>query len=97
MLQEEINRKRSGYEGFIQGTFTKIDTKTIKHIDLLGVATAIDKLIASGTFCINDIRIAVGDEPIDEPWAWQHFMTKNYSTVEDLLKALEAGGGENIE
>ena len=33
-LQEEINRKRSGYSGFSQGTFIKIDTKTIKHIDL---------------------------------------------------------------
>ncbi|AKL96632.1 phage portal protein, HK97 family [Clostridium aceticum] len=92
MLHEEINRKRSGYEGFRQGTFLKIDTKTIKHIDLLSVATSIDKLISSGAFCINDIRIAVGDEPINEPWAWQHFMTKNYSSVEELLKALEGGG-----
>lgn len=91
MLQEEANRKRSGYAGFSQGTYMKIDTKTIKHIDLLSVSSAIDKLIASGAFCINDIRLAVGDEPIDEPWAWQHFMTKNYSTVADILAALEGG------
>lgn len=93
MLQEEINRKRNGYEGFIKGTYLKIDTKCIKHVDLLSVATAIDKLIGSGAFCINDIRKAVGDEVIDEPWAWQHFITKNYETVENALKALE--GGEN--
>jgi hypothetical protein len=92
MLHEEINRKRSGYEGFTQGTFIKIDTKTVKHIDLLSVATSIDKLISSGAFCINDIRVAVGDQPIDEPWAKQHFMTKNYSTVEDLLKMLNEEG-----
>lgn len=91
MLQEEANRKRSGYAGFSQGTYMKIDTKTIKHVDLLSVSTAIDKLIASGAFCINDIRGLVGDEPIDEPWAWQHFMTKNYSTVADILAALEGG------
>ena len=95
MLQEEINRKRNGYSGFSQGTYLKIDTKSIKHVDLLSVATAIDKLIGSGAFCINDIRKAVGDEPIDEPWAWQHFITKNYETVENALKALE--GGENGE
>lgn len=93
MLQEEINRKRNGYEGFSKGTYLKIDTKIIKHIDLLGVATAIDKLIASGCFTINDIREAVGDEPIDEDWANQHWMTKNYETVEKAMKALE--GGEN--
>jgi HK97 family phage portal protein len=91
MLSEEINRKRSGYSAYSQGTYTRIDTQTIKHVDLLGVAAAVDKLISSGCFCINDIRKAVGDEIIDEPWAWQHFITKNYSTVEDLLKALEGG------
>lgn len=95
MIQEEINRKRNGYDGFSKGTYIKIDTKCIKHVDLLSVATAIDKLIGSGAFCINDIRKAVGDEPIDEPWAWQHFITKNYETVENALKALE--GGENSE
>lgn len=91
MLSEEINRKRSGYSAYSKGTYTRIDTKTIKHVDLMGVAAAVDKLISSGCFCINDIRKAVGDEIIDEPWAWQHFITKNYSTVEDLLKALEGG------
>jgi HK97 family phage portal protein len=91
MLSEEINRKRNGYVAFEKGTYLRIDTKQIRHVDLLSVSTAIDKLISSGAFCINDIRKLVGDEPIDEPWAWQHFMTKNYSTVADLLKALEGG------
>lgn len=91
MLQEEINRKRSGYSGFIQGTYTKIDTKTIKHIDLLSVSNAIDKLIASGCFTPNDIRKVVGEETIDEDWANQFFMTKNYATIEELLKLLEGG------
>ena len=94
MIQEEINRKRSGYAGFSQGTYTKIDTKTIKHVDLLSVASSIDKLIGSGSFCINDIRKAVGDEPIDEPWANQHFITKNYETVEQALKVLEEGAAD---
>ena len=88
MLQEEINRKRSGYLAFSQGTYVEIDTKAIKHIDLLSVSTAIDKLIASGAFCINDIRKLVGEQIIDEPWAWQHWITKNYSSVEDLLNSL---------
>lgn len=95
MLQEEINRKRIGQAEFLKGTKVQIDTKTIKHIDLLSVATSIDKILASGGFCINDIRKAVGEEPIDEPWAWQHFMTKNYATVQELLDSLERG--DNIE
>jgi len=90
-LQEEANRKRSGYEGFVAGTYIQIDSKTIKHIDLLSVASSIDKLIGSGSFCINDIRKAVGEPEIDEPWAKQHFITKNYEIIEQALKALEGG------
>ena len=95
MLQEEINRKRNGYEGFIRGTYLKIDTSTIKHIDLFDVATAIDKLIGSGAFCINDIRKAAGQEPINEDWANQHWMTKNYETVQNALISLEGGEKNN--
>lgn len=95
MLQEEINRKRIGQSEFLKGTQVKIDTKTIKHIDLLSVATSIDKLISSGCFTINDIRKTVGDEPINETWENQFFMTKNYATVEELLNSLK--GSDNVE
>jgi len=89
MFQEEINRKRSGYSGHRDGTYLKIDTKSIKHIDLLSVASSIDKLIGSGVFNINDIKRVIGDEPIDEEWANKHFMTKNYSTIEEFLEELK--------
>lgn len=91
-LSEEIIRKRVGKTEFLKGTYLQIDTKAIKHVDLLSVSTAIDKIIGSGAFCINDIRKICGEAVIDEPWAWQHFITKNYSTVADLLAALDGGG-----
>lgn len=89
MLQEEINRKRNGLEGFRKKTYLQIDTKAIKHVDLLTVATSIDKLIGSGAFCVNDIRKATGESEIDAPWARQHFMTKNYAPSGELNNALE--------
>lgn len=95
-LQEEINRKRTGYNAYRQGTYLEIDSKAIKHIDLLSVSSSIDKLIASGAFCINDIRKLVGEPIIDEPWAWQHWITKNYSGVEDLLNSLGGDLTSNI-
>lgn len=93
MLQEEINRKRNGKKDYLAGTRLMIDTKAVKHIDLLSVATAIDKLVASGAFCINDIRKALGEEPINEPWAWQHWITKNYTRAEEAMEALPVTGG----
>lgn len=88
MLSEEINRKRYG-KGVLDGTRLQIDTKCVKHVDLLSVSTAIDKLIASGAFSVNDIRELVGEPKISEEWADQHFMTKNYQDVQSLLEALQ--------
>jgi HK97 family phage portal protein len=90
-LQEEVVRKRYGYDEFQKGNYLRIDTKTIKHIDLLSIATSIDKLISSSVFNVNDLRKAVNEPEINEPWANQHFITKNYSSVEAYLKELEGG------
>ena len=90
-IAEEINRKRYGFAEFKKGNYLKIDTKSILHVDLLSVSAAIDKLIASGAFTINDIRKLVNEEPIDEEYANTHFLTKNYSSIDDVLNALNAG------
>lgn len=89
-IQEEINRKRYGPTGLARGDYLQIDTSRMKHVDLLSSASSIDKLVSSGVVCINDIRALLGQPLITEDWAWQHFITKNYSTVADLL-ALEGG------
>ncbi|MDF1495219.1 phage portal protein [Caproiciproducens sp. CPB-2] len=88
MLEEEINRKRYGQSEFLKRNYMQIDTKSIKHIDLLSVSTSIDKLISSGAYSINDIRRLCNDEPIDADWANRHMITKNY-TVADLMATME--------
>ena len=94
MLQEEIIGKRYGQAEFTKGNYLKIDTKAIKHVDLLSVSTAIDKLISSGAFSVNDIRRICGETVIDEPWAYRHVMTKNYAPAGELLADVEGGGKE---
>lgn len=96
MIQEEINRKLYKKSGVLSGSGVHIDTKAIKHVDLLSVSSAIDKLIGSGAFCVNDIRTLVGEEAIDEPWARQHWMTKNYATADELLNIIDEMKGGNI-
>lgn len=88
MLMDEINRKRNGLEGFLRGDHIKIDTTTVKHIDIFDIATPVDKLISSGAFTINHILRILGEPEIEEDWANQHFITKNYSTIQDLLANL---------
>ena len=88
MIQQEINRKRSGYTGWKKGTHIRIDTLAVKHIDIFDIATPVDKLISSGAFTINDILEVIGKPRIEEEWANQHFMTKNYSIVQSILDEL---------
>ncbi len=51
-----------------------------------------DKLIGSGVFSVNDILKLLGRPIIDEPWAYQHYITRNYMPFEEALKALTGGG-----
>lgn len=89
-LQTEINRKRYG-KAVLRGDYLKFDTQHIKHIDLLEASSGIDKLVGSGVVCINDIRALLGQPLINEPWAWEHYITKNYSTVIEAMEAAEKG------
>lgn len=87
MMTEETTRKYSGtYDNWKKGNYTKVDTSTIKHIDILDVAEKVDKLISSGNCCIDETRKLTGFDPLNTEFSKQHFITKNYDTVENRLK-----------
>lgn len=91
MIEEEILRKRYGLAEMSKGRYIKINSKSIKHVDIFNIATSIEKLISSACFTINDMRRELGMPRIEEEWADRFFMTKNFSTIEELMKALEGG------
>lgn len=94
ILREEIMGKRYEIDDYQKGNYLKINTNTIKHVDIFDIATPIEKLVGSAVYCINDIRKLCGDPLIDEPWAWQHFMTKNFADMAELTNQME-GGAKN--
>lgn len=98
MIREEINRKLFGYYLVTSGTYIIASYASIRYTDLFEIAESIDKLISSGTFCINDIRVRLGLKEIDKPWAKQHWITKNYSPAEELLTGMvESEGKEDSD
>lgn len=103
MITKETTRKYSvTYEEWAKGNHTKVDTSTIKHLEILDVAEKADKLIASGTCCIDEVREVVGFDKLDTEFSKQHFITKNYDTVENRLLGdsqtnLNEGGEQNEE
>lgn len=89
-LQEEITRKRYKYEQWKNGNFLRVDSSAIIHFDLFDAAAAIEKIVGSGAFNINEVRRAAGQAPINEPWADKYFLTKNIAGIEEAKSAFEA-------
>ena len=94
-IQEETNRKHYGFDGWKDGSYVRVDSSSIRHFDLFGNAANVEKLVGSGAFTINDILRAAGQEPIDAPWANEHFLTKNIATMQEAVNALDGQKGGN--
>ena len=73
---QELTRKRFGLANWRQGSYLKVDSSNVGHFDLFDSAGAIEKLIGTG-WSYNDLLRKLGEPTLDEPWADQHFLTKN--------------------
>ena len=96
IIKNEINRKYYRKENVLAGTFLKIDTSKIANVNLTTLSNAADILFRTGVNTINDNLELLGREPINEEWANEHYVTKNYQSIVDL-KGGETDGTENIE
>lgn len=83
IIGEEATRKRYGKRAFINGSYIKVDTTCIRHIDIFNISEAFDKLIASGGYSIDDLRMKAGDTPLNTDWSRRHWITKNYQDIEN--------------
>lgn len=81
MIQTEINRKRYGKRQVQQGNYLQIDTTTVMHTDIFDIAEKIDKLIASGMYCIDELRKKLGDAPLNTEESKKYWITKNYQEI----------------
>lgn len=91
MIGEENTRKGYGKAAYLAGNYMKIDTTTIKHIDLFSISTAFDKLIASGGYSIDELRVKSGDVALNTEWSKKHWITKNYQDIENIEETAKGG------
>ena len=85
MINEELTRKTGTMEDYLDGTYFQMDTTMIMHVDIFEIADKIDKLISDGIYDIDEIRVKVGDSKLNTDFSTQHWMTKNYAKIEDVL------------
>lgn len=96
MIQTEINRKRYGKNAILQKNYLKIDTTSVMHTDIFDIAEKIDKLIASGMYCIDELRRKLGDEELGTDDSQRHWITKNYESIGiDSAEGGEQDDGED--
>ena len=86
-ISDELNAKLFTREEFLAGR--KIEIKRISYNNIFDVASAVDKLRASGTFNGNELREELGAERVEDEMMDQYFITKNYIELSDAIK-----GGE---
>ena len=96
-LQEEITRKRYGFDEWKKGNFVRMDSSSIIHFDLFANAANVEKLVGSGAFSVNDVLRAANQAPIGEDWANEHFLTLNIAKIQEAAQQLSAKKGDNAE
>ena len=94
-LQEEINRKRYGYEAMRRGDYLRVDTSGILHFDMFANAGNLAKVVGSAVFTVNDILRAAGLPTIPETWADEHYLTKNIATLSESVTSVSGAKGGN--
>ena len=88
LLEDGFNATLVGKEDFLKGEYVKFNRLNINHKDLIDKASGWDKLISNG-FSFNQLCKFLGLPTINEKWADEHYITKNYANVK--------GGAEDEE
>ncbi len=91
LLETEITRKMYGYDAYVKGSYLSIDTSRLEVTGVFDMAEKVDKLIACGVYSIDEARRKTGEPELGTPEAQKHFITKNYSEIQ------QEGGEENAE
>ncbi|WP_433943471.1 phage portal protein [Paenibacillus sp. SN-8-1] len=86
-IRDELNAKLISRQDYMNGM--KVDVLGVSEMNPLEVATAVDKLRASGVYNGNEIRMKLGDEPVDNSALDEYVLTKNYQRAAE--QSVEGG------
>lgn len=80
IIEDGFNISLVGKEDYLKGEYVQFNRTNIIHKDVLDCATGIDKLTAN-RFSRNEINKLLKLPQINEAWANEHSITKNYGEV----------------
>ncbi len=80
IIEDGFNVSLVGKEDFLKGEYVQFNRTNIVHKDVLDCGTGIDKLTAN-RFSRNEINKLLKLPEINEDWANEHALTKNYENM----------------
>ncbi|MGG0447556.1 phage portal protein, partial [Bacillus mycoides] len=92
-LSDEVNVKFFEEEEYLEGK--RIQVKAVSYQSIFDLAEKIDKLVASGVFKGNEIRVEVDYDISDDPNLNKHYITKNYAEMNTGEGGENTNDGEN--
>lgn len=88
LISECINRKYYGKKQILEKTYCRLDSKKVKHFDILTISDSINKLVSSGVYSINEVRELLEEPLIDSEIGDKHWITRNYAVVGDYIQEM---------
>lgn len=85
-IEDEIAAKSMTAMQWRHGSYARVDTTHIRHVDLFAVADKAEKLVGAMIDSPNEIREFTGQDRVEKPEMDEYQMTKNHE---------RAGGGDN--
>lgn len=82
VIQDELQAKLFTPIQWGRGSYVKVNTTHIRHVDIFAVADKVEKLVGSSIDTPNELRIRTGQEPVDAPGMDEYHMTLNHSMLE---------------
>lgn len=80
LLEDSFNIGLVGKDDYLNGEYVQFNRLSINHRDLIDKSSGLDKLLSSG-FSFNQLLELLGLPVINEDWANEHYITKNYANV----------------
>ena len=93
MVSEEFTRKYYSFNEWKAGSYIKVDTSCINHVDILEVAQQVYNLVGAG-FSLDEVRDRLDKNRLNTDFSRMHFLSKNFVPAEDMLNSEIPKGGE---
>lgn len=84
MISEVLTKSFVSYEDWANGEKLVVDTSMLFHMDWFQMCEKGDKGIASGIASIDEVRLKMGEEPLETEQSTCHYLTKNYDIIENV-------------